>query len=130
MEANYFTILWWFLPYIDMNNTYTWVYMYPTVLKPLPPPSPPYSSGLSQTTSFECPASLIELELDMSFIYGNIHVSMVLFHIVPCSSPTPSKILFFNLCVSCCLAYKLIITVFLNFISVQLLSRVRLFVTP
>ena len=25
IEANYFTILWWFLPYIDMNQP--WVYM-------------------------------------------------------------------------------------------------------
>ena len=27
IEANYFTILWWFLPYIDMNQP--WVYMNP-----------------------------------------------------------------------------------------------------
>ena len=30
MEANYFTILWWFLPYIDMNHP--WVYLCPTIL--------------------------------------------------------------------------------------------------
>ena len=34
MEANYFTILWWFLPYINMNQP--WVYMYPTILNPAP----------------------------------------------------------------------------------------------
>ena len=34
MEANYFTILWWFLPYINMNQS--WVYMYPTILNPAP----------------------------------------------------------------------------------------------
>ena len=28
------TILWWFLSYIDMNQP--WVYMYPTILNPLP----------------------------------------------------------------------------------------------
>ena len=36
MEANYFTILWWFLPYVDMNQP--WVYVYPPV--PNPPPRP------------------------------------------------------------------------------------------
>ena len=34
MEANYFTILWWFLPYIDMNQP--WVYMCLPVLNPSP----------------------------------------------------------------------------------------------
>ena len=42
MEANFFTILWWFLPYIDMNQP--WVYMCPTILKFLPTslPSPSF----------------------------------------------------------------------------------------
>ena len=34
MEANYSTILWWFLPYIDMNHP--WVYMCPPILNPTP----------------------------------------------------------------------------------------------
>ena len=36
MEANYFTILWWFLPYIHMNQS--WVYM---CSHPDPPSQPP-----------------------------------------------------------------------------------------
>ena len=38
LEANYFTILQWFLPYIDMNQP--WLYMCSPPRSPLPPPSP------------------------------------------------------------------------------------------
>ena len=69
MEANYYTILWWVLPYINMKQP--WVYMCPTILNLLPPPSPPHPCGLSQSTSFECPASCIELALVIYFTYGN-----------------------------------------------------------
>ena len=51
VEANYFTILLWFLPYIDMNQP--WIYMYSPSRSPLPPPSPPDPSGSSQCTSPE-----------------------------------------------------------------------------
>ena len=71
MEANYFTILWWFLPYIDMNQPRV------PVCSPFWTPLPPHPSGLSQSTSFECPASCIRLGLVIYFTYGNIHVSML-----------------------------------------------------
>ena len=48
LEANYFTILQWFLSYIDMNQP--WIYMQSPSRSPLPPPSPPDSSGSSQCT--------------------------------------------------------------------------------
>ena len=38
LETNYFTILWWFLPYIDMHQPQ--VYMCPPSWTPLSPPSP------------------------------------------------------------------------------------------
>ena len=38
----------WFLSYIDMNQP--WIYMYSPSQSPLPPPSPPNSSGSSQCT--------------------------------------------------------------------------------
>ena len=57
---------------------------------------PPHLTGFSQSTSFECPASCIELALVICFTYGNIHVSMLFSHIIPPSpSPTESKSLFF-----------------------------------
>ena len=51
-----------------VGHRYTCV---PTILNPLPPPSPPHPSGLSQSTGFGLPASLIELAL-ICFTYGNI----------------------------------------------------------
>ena len=51
LEANYFTILQWFLSYIDMNQP--WVYMYSPSRSPLPPPSLPDPSGSSQCTRSE-----------------------------------------------------------------------------
>ena len=58
---------------------------------PLHPPS-----RLSQSTSFGCPASCMELALVIYFTYGKVHVSMLFSQIIPCSpSPTESKSLFF-----------------------------------
>ena len=95
MEANYFTILWWFLPYIDMNqHRCTCV---PQSQTPVPPPSPSHPFGLSQCTGFQCPVSCLELGLVFYFTYGNIHVLMLFSQIVPPSpSPTESKSLFFT----------------------------------
>ena len=56
------------------------------------PHSPPHPSGLSLSTSFECPASCIKLGLGICFTYGNIHVLMLFSQIIPPSpSPTESK---------------------------------------
>ena len=76
------------LPYINVNQPQ--VYRCPPFLNPSP-------TGLSQCTSFECPASCIKLALVICFTYGNIHVSMLFSHIIPpLSSPTSSKSLFFT----------------------------------
>ena len=107
MKANYFTILWWFLPYIDMNPPC--VYTCPPSWTPLLPPSPSHPSGSSQCTGPEHPVSCIELGLVISFTYGNIHVSMLFFHIIPpLPPPTESKSLFFisvSLLLSCILGH-------------------------
>ena len=82
------------MTYIDMNQSR--VYMCPTILKPLQPPSPPHPSGLSQSTSFGCPATCIEFALVFYFTYGNTHTSVLFSHIIPLlPSPTESKSLFF-----------------------------------
>ena len=88
------TILWWFWPYIHINQP--WVSMCPSSRTPLPPPSASHPSGSSQCTGFECPVSCIELALVIYFTYGNIHVSMLFSQIIPPSpSPTEFKSLFF-----------------------------------
>ena len=65
LEANYFTILWWLLPHVDMNQLL--VLMCPPVLNPLPPPFSPHPSGLPQSTGFGYPASCTELGLVIYF---------------------------------------------------------------
>ena len=75
MEANYFTILWWVLPYIDMNQLQ--VYLCPPSQTPFPPPSPSHPSGSSQCTGFECPVSCIKLGLVINVKYGSVHVSVL-----------------------------------------------------
>ena len=59
----------------------------------LPHPSPLYSSGLSQSAGFGCPASSIELAQVISLTY----VSLLFFQIIPPSpSPTECKSLFLS----------------------------------
>ena len=62
-------VLGWVLLYIDMNQPQ--VHLYPLILKPHPPPSPPHPSGLSQSTGFECPQS--------GFPYNNVHFHLSTF---------------------------------------------------
>ena len=95
LEANYFTVLWWFLPYIDMNLPR--VYMCSPSWTRLPPPSASHPSGSSQCTSPEHPVSCIEPGLAIYFTYNNIHVSTLFSQIIPPSlSPTESRSLFFT----------------------------------
>ena len=95
MEANYFTILWWFLPYIDVNQPR--VYMCSPSCTPLPPPSLSHPSGSSQCTIPEHLVSCIEPGLAICFTYDNMHVSLLLSQIILASpSPTESKSLFFT----------------------------------
>ena len=93
--GGYFTILWWVLPYIHMNQP--WVYMcsHPEPPSYFPPQFHP--SGSSQCTSPEHPVSCIELGLAIYFTYDNIHVSMLFSQIIPpLPSPTESNSLFFT----------------------------------
>ena len=94
MEANYITVLWCFLLYIDRNQPQ--VYMFPLPETPSHHPLPSEFSGLSQYTGFECPISCIKFGLVIYLTYGNIHVSMLFSQIIPpSSSPKESKSLFF-----------------------------------
>ena len=116
MEDNYLTILWWFLPHIDMNQP--WVHSVPPSWNPLPPPSSPHPSGLSQSTGFGCPASCIKLALLIYFTYGNVHILMLFSQIVPPSpSPTESKVHSLHLYLLCCPACRIIAIVFINSIN-------------
>ena len=99
-------------------HTSTWIShgctCIPPSWTPLPLPSPPHPSGLSQSTSFECPDSCIGLVLVIYFTYGNIHASVLFSHI-------QKSVLYIY--VSCCLAYRVIITIFLNSICMYLFYK-------
>ena len=95
MEANYFTILYWFC------HTLTWIchrcIQSAPSWTPLPPPCPSHPSGSSQCTSPEHPVSCVETGLAIRFTYDNLHVSVPFSHILPpFPSPTESKRLFYT----------------------------------
>ena len=95
MEANYFTILWWFFA-IHSHESAMGVHVFP-ILNPLPPPSASYPSGSSQCTNPEHPVSWIKPALVICFTYDNIHVSVIFSQIIPpLPSPTESKRLFYT----------------------------------
>ena len=90
------------------------VHVFP-ILDPLPSLSPSHPSGSSQCTSPQHPVSCIEPWLAIYFTYRNIHVSM------PFSKPShphplpqSPKDCFINLCLFCCVTYRVIVTIFLN----------------
>ena len=109
LEANYFTILYWFC------HTLTWICHGCTCVShpesPSPEsPFPSHPSGLSQCTGFACPVSCIELGLVIHFTYDIIHISMLFSQTFPSlSSPTESKRLFYtsvSLLLSCIQGYR------------------------
>ena len=122
-----FSFIYWFiliyntvlvLPYIDMNPPQ--VYMSSQPWTPLPPPSPYHLSGSSQCTSPKHPVSYIEPRLVIYFLHDSIHVSVPFSQIMPPSPfPTESKNCSIHLCLFCCLAYRVIITIFLNSIYMR-----------
>ena len=87
------------------------VHVFP-ILNPLPPPSPYHPSGSSQCTSSKHPVSCIKPGLAIHFLCDIIHVSMPFSQIIlPPQSPKDCSI---HLCLFCCLAYRVIVTIFLN----------------
>ena len=91
MEASYFTRLYWFC------HTLTWICHRCTCVPHPELLSPSRPSGSSQCTGPEHPVSCIEPGLATCFRYDNIHVSVLLFQIIPpLPSLTESKSLFFT----------------------------------
>ena len=111
LKANYFTILQWFLPYIDMNQP--WIYMYSPSRSPLPPPSPPDPSESSQCTSPE------HLSHASNLCWRSVsHLIVYMFRCCSLRSSHPRllpwspKVCSIHLCLFFCLAYRVIVTIF------------------
>ena len=65
-------------PYINMNQPQIYTCNDP-IPKPLPPPSSPYPSALSQSTGFDCPAAWIDFSLVIEFAVLHMVLHMVLY---------------------------------------------------
>ena len=101
------------LPYINMHLPR--VYTCSPSWTPLPPPSPHHPSGSSQCTSPKLPVSCIEPGLAIHFLYDIIHVWCHSPKSYPPSTlPQSPKDCSIHLCLFCCLAYRVIVTIFLN----------------
>ena len=108
MEANYFTTLWWFLPYIDMNQPR--VYMCPPSqipshfpAHPIPQdnPSAPALSALSHASNLDWQSiSHMVIYMFQCFSLKSSH---------PCLLPQRPKVCSLHLCLFCSLTYRVII---------------------
>ena len=118
LEANYFTTLWWFLPYTDMNHP--WVDMCPLVLN-LPPNLPPHPIPLV------CPSALALSALFQASNLDWLSISHMVIYMFQCYSlksshphlPQSPKVCSLYLCLFCYLAYRVIVTIFLNSIYMR-----------
>ena len=119
LETNYFTILWWLFA-MHWHESVMGVYVFPPSQTPLLSPCPSHPSGLSQCTGFEY--SVWCCKLDWSSIS---HVVIYMFQCCslksshPCLLPQSPKVCSLHLCLFCCLAYRVIITIFLNSIYMR-----------
>ena len=113
LEANYCTILWWLPPYIDMDQP--WMYVSPTIPNspshlhphpiPLGWPRRPTLSVLLHTSNLHW-SSVLHMVMYM-FQWYSIKSSHPLLPLNP-------KVCSLYLCLFCCLAYRVIVTLFLN----------------
>ena len=113
MEANYFTILYWFS--IHQHESTMGVHVFPILNPPshLPPSTIPLGHPSAPAPSILYHAS----NLDWRFI------SHMILYMFQCHSPKSShprplpqspKDCSIRLCLFCCLAYRVIVTIFLN----------------
>ena len=93
LEANYFTVLQWFLPYSDMNQP--WFYMCAPSRSPPPTSLSTRSLWVFPVHQPQALVSCIQPGLVICFTLDSILVSVLFSQIIPPSpSPTESKSLF------------------------------------
>ena len=115
----YFTVLYWFC------HTSTWVHHGCTWVPNPEPPShlPPYTIPLGYPSAPTPSILYLASNLDWRFIsYVILYVSMPFSQIIPPSPlplPQSPKNCSIHLCLFCCLAYRVIVTIFLNSIYMR-----------
>ena len=113
LEANNFTILWWFLPHSHMNQPR--VYMCSPSWTPLPPPSHPIPQGHPSAPALSTLPHASNLDwwsISHMIIYMFQCYSLKSSH--PRLLPHSPKVCSLSLCLFHCLTYRVIITNFLN----------------
>ena len=112
-RLNCFTILWWFLPYIDMDQPRVYMWPHPEPLSHLPPHPIPLG----------CPSALA---LSALFRASNLDwssVSHMIIYMFQCYSlksshprrlPQSPNVCSLDLRLLCCLPYSVVSTIFLN----------------
>ena len=108
----YFTLQYCIGFAIHWHESTTSVHEFPN-MNPIPPPTPYHLSGSSPCTSPKHPVS----NIDWHFV-SHMIVYMFQCHSPKSSHPLPlpqsRKVRSIHLCLFCCLAYRVIITIFLN----------------
>ena len=113
LEANCFIILWWFLPYTGMNQPR--VYMCPPSQSPSLLPPHPIPLG--------CPSAPVLSALFHAWNLDWWSISHMVIYMFQCCSlksshprlfPQSPKVCSLHLCLFCCLARRVIVTIFLN----------------
>ena len=108
----YFTILYWFC------HTSACIHHRCTRVPHPEPPSPYQPSGSSQCTIPKLPVFCIEPGLAIHFLYDIIHV-LTPFSQITTPPPQSPKDCSIQLCLFCCLAYRVNVTIFLNSIYMR-----------
>ena len=108
------TILWWVLPCIHMNQP--WVYMCSPILTLRPTSLPiPFLRFITRATALSTlshASNLVWRSISHMIIYTFQCYSPKSSH--PCLLPQSPKVCSLHLCLFCCLAYRVIVNIFLN----------------
>ena len=94
LEAPYFAVLWWFLPYIELNQP--WEYMSCPSCNPYHFSPHPIPEGFPRTAALSAPCHASNFKWVIYFTYRDRHVSMLVSQTIsPWPSPTVCESLFF-----------------------------------
>ena len=104
------TILWWFLPHIDMNQPWVYVCPAPSHLPPHPifqrPPSSLVLNALSHALNLDWQSiSHIVIHMFQYYSFRSSHPGLL---------PQSPKVCSLSQCLFCCFTYRVIVIIFLN----------------